>query len=187
MEQTWRLATDFFGFDRRSRPTRPIDGRQFDGEGASLGERWKRGEANQAVGRSRGGRTTKIHALTDGDLRPYAFLLTGGQVADIRGAVALLTSVPAPKQLVGDKGYDADHLRGWLGSRGTTPVIPNKTNRKNIHPFDAVIYNTRNAIERMFCRLKDFRRIATRYDKLARNFLASVCIAATIAFWINPD
>ena len=108
-------------------------------------------------------------------------------MADIKGAVALLTSMPASKQLVGDKGYDADHLRDWLESRGTTPVIPNRINRKNIHPFNRVTYKTRNAIERMFCRLKDYRRIATRYDKLARNFLASICIAATIAYWINPD
>jgi transposase len=143
------------------------------------------GEIRQAVGRSRGGRTTKVHALTDEQGRPHAFLLTGGQVADIKGAASLLTSMPPSQKFVGDKAYDADHLRGWLGSRGTVPIIPNKANRRQRYPFDEVAYRSRNIIERMFCRLKDFRRIATRYDKLARNFLAGICLVATIIWWVN--
>ncbi len=87
--------------------------------------------------------------------------------------------------MIGDKGYDATHLRLFLESRGTTPVIPNKTNRKTLFPFDADRYRLRNVIERTFCRLKDFRGIATRYDKLARNFLAAVCLVAALCFWIN--
>ena len=81
--------------------------------------------------------------------------------------------------------YDGNPLRAWLVARGTTPVIPNKPDRKRRHPFDAERYKARNAIERMFCRLKDFRRIATRYDKLARNYLAALCLAALIACWIR--
>ena len=74
----------------------------------------------------------------------------------------------------------ADHLRTFLDSRGTTPVIPNKTNRKALFPFDAELYKLRNVIERTFCRLKDFRAIATRYDKTARNFLAGLSLLAAL-------
>jgi transposase len=87
--------------------------------------------------------------------------------------------------MLGDKAYDATHLRLFLESRGTTPVIPNKANRKTIFPFDEDLYRLRNVIERTFCRLKDFRGIATRYDKLARNFLAAICLVAALCFWIN--
>jgi transposase len=87
--------------------------------------------------------------------------------------------------MIGDKGYDATHLRLFLENRGTTPVIPNKTNRKVAFPFDAQLYRFRNIIERTFCRLKDFRGIATRYDKLAQNFLAAICLVAALCFWIN--
>ena len=82
--------------------------------------------------------------------------------------------------MLGDKGYDAAHLRLFLESQGTTPVIPNKAKRKVIFPFDAELYTLRNIIERTFCRLKDFRGIATRYDKLARNFFAAVQLAAIV-------
>jgi transposase len=87
--------------------------------------------------------------------------------------------------LLADKGYDGDDLRADIAERGATPVIPNKSNRKTPHPFDPNAYKGRNVIERSFSRLKDFRRIATRYDKLARNFLAVVLIAALVAYWLN--
>ena len=106
-------------------------------------------------------------------------------MADITGGVALLSSTSALAVMIGDKGYDATHLRLFLESRGTTPVIPNKANRKATFPFDAELYRFRNIIERTFCRLKDFRGIATRYDKLARNFLAALCLVAALSFWIN--
>jgi transposase len=160
--------------------------RQFRGEGASFGERRpKRGPEDQAIGRSRGGRTTKIHALVDEEGRPRAFLLTGGNVADIKGAAPLLASIGASKHAIADKGYDADHLRSFLEERGTTPVIPNKSNRRRLFPFNSELYRLRNVIERTFCRLKDFRAIATRYDKTARNFLAGLCLIAALCYWIN--
>ena len=87
--------------------------------------------------------------------------------------------------MIGDKGYDATHLRLFLARRATTPVIPNKSNRKQVFPFDAERYKLRNVIERTFCRLKDFRALATRYDKTARNFLAGFCLATALAYWIN--
>ena len=84
----------------------------------------------------------------------------------------------------GDTAYDSDPLRLFLIERGTCPVIPNNPTRKHLHPFDLQAYKVRNLIERMFCRLKDWRRIATRYDKLAANFAATVTLAAIIIWWI---
>ncbi len=82
-----------------------------------------------------------------------------------------------------DTAYDADKLRRFLIDRGTTPVIPNNPTRKRIQPFDPQAYKLRNLVERMFCRLKDWRRIATRYDKLATTFASAVCIAAIVIWW----
>ena len=87
--------------------------------------------------------------------------------------------------LIGDKGYDGDGFRAEIIDRGAKPVIPNKSNRVTLHSFSKRAYKGRNVIERCFCRLKDFRRVATRYDKLARNFLAAVHLAAIVAYWIN--
>jgi transposase len=180
------VATDIRGTRGLRRSPGAHDDRQFGRQGASLGERCqKRGAQNQAIGRSRGGRTTKIHALVDEDGRPHAFVLTGGQVADIKGAASLLAATAPSERLIGDKGYDADHLRLFLEGRGTTPIIPNKSNRKQLFPFDAELYRLRNVIERTFCRLKDFRAIATRYDKTARNFLAGLCLITALCYWLN--
>jgi transposase len=111
--------------------------------------------------------------------------VTGGQVADVKVLPSLLQAEPAPLYLIADKAYDANDLREHLAERGTTPVIPNKDDRKFLRPFNPKYYKSRSAIERMFCRLKDFRRIATRYDKLAQNYLASICLAAIVTFWIR--
>jgi transposase len=158
--------------------------RQFGGQGASLGRRRQRGEKNQAIGRSRGGRTTKIHALTDALCRPLAFMLTGGHVADCTAGASLLEQLPACGILHADKGYDANAIRRQVEDRGAMPNIPPKANRKWKNCFSPVLYRNRNAIERMFCRLKDFRRVATRYDRNAVNFLAAVSIAATVSYWL---
>ena len=112
-------------------------------------------------------------------------MLTGGQVHDIKGAVGLLTAVPPPATLLGDKAYDADHLRDYLASRGTAVVIPNMPRRLRPAPFNADAYRSRNLVERAFCRIKDWRAIATRYDKLARNFLAGVCLAVAVMQWLQ--
>ena len=97
----------------------------------------------------------------------------------------MLAQAPAMKWLLADRGYDGDGFRAEVVKHGAKPVIPNKSNRVRLHRFDKCAYKGRNVIERTFCRLKDFRRIATRYDKLARNFLAAVHIAAIIVYWIN--
>ena len=97
--------------------------------------------------------------------------------------MALISAVPPGRSLAGDAAYDSDGLRRFLAERGTLPVIPNNPTRKRQHPFDEDAYRQRNLIERMFCRLKDWRRIATRYDKLASSFAAAVAIAAIITWW----
>ena len=91
--------------------------------------------------------------------------------------------MPAPARLIADRGYDANHLRGALATNGVEAVIPSTRSRKSAIPHDAVAYRERNKIERAFCSIKDWRRIATRYDKLARNFLSAVAIAAAIIWW----
>ena len=96
----------------------------------------------------------------------------------------LSAALPDTRYLLGDKAYDADHWRVYLKSRHIQPVIPNRSNRKQPYSFNKVRYRGRNVIERMFGRLKDFRRVATRYDKNAENFLSALCLAALICYWI---
>lgn len=91
--------------------------------------------------------------------------------------------MPAPRRLIADKGYDANSLRRTLAEYRTEAVIPSTRSRKNPIPYNEAAYRERNRIERAFCALKDWRRIATRYDKLARNFLSAVAIAASILWW----
>lgn len=158
--------------------------RQHAHQSASLGIGWKRGEQKQAIGRSRGGRNTKIHAIADAKGRLLSILLTGGEAHDCPPARRLLRRTRAARKLLGDKAYDSAELRQWLEGRGTKTVVPNRSNRKQPFRFEKKAYKQRHRIENAFCRLKDFRRIATRYDKLARNFLASACLVATIVWWI---
>ena len=153
-------------------------------QSASLGRRRKRGEQKQAVGRSRGGRNTKIYALADAKGRLIAILLTGGEAHDCPVADRLIRRVKPSKHMLADKAYDSAELRCELHVRGSKPVIPNKSNRKQPFSFNNRVYKLRWRIENAFNRLKDFRRIATRYDKLARNYLASICLAAALVWWI---
>ena len=119
-----------------------------------------------------------MRTLTDAECRPVAFLLTGGQIADCTAGAVLLEEMPRSAILHGDKGYDSDAIRRQVEGKGAM------ANRRWKNCFSPVLYRSRNAIERMFCRLKDFRRIATRYDRLAINFLAAVCIAAAVSYWL---
>ena len=132
---------------------------------------------SQAIGRSRGGLTTKIHALVDALGNPIELMLTPGQDHDLVCAQPLIENAD-PDALIGDKAYDADLFVDTLTQRGINPVIPPKTNRTTQRACDYALYCERNLIERFFNLLKHFRAIATRYDKLARNFLAGVKLAA---------
>ncbi|SEP42113.1 Transposase [Methylobacterium sp. UNC300MFChir4.1] len=144
----------------------------------------KGGATAQAIGPSRGGQTTKIHALTDVLGRPGVLLLTPGNASDVTTVPAVLAEAPGRIQrLAADKGYDADWLRADLRKSGITPVIPGKRGRKRKIRHDKSRYRERWRIEATFNRLKDFRRIATRYDKLARNYASALALAAVIAFW----
>jgi len=140
-------------------------------------EREKNGE--QAIGRSRGGLTTKIHALVDALGNPVALMLTPGQAHDLACAEPLIDSAD-PQALIGDKAYDADPLIDTLNQRQITPVIPPKANRKTSRGCDFALYCERNLVERFFNKLKHFRAVATRYDKLAQNFLAGVQLASAM-------
>lgn len=182
LEPPGGLERDILCPDRQERCRDRRDRRHLR-QGAPLGSRRKRGAFDNAIGASRGGRTTKIHALTDDLGRPRALVLTAGNTHDLVGAGAVLKLVPTPRKLLADRAYDARKLRDWLVERGCEPVIPPNPTRKHPHTYDPVAYRSRNAIERMFCRLKDFRRIATRYDKRADNFLSAVLLAAAVTWW----
>ena len=112
-------------------------------------------------------------------------LLSPGNVNDIAMAPALIAAGGPIKRLIADKAYDANSLRQLLAGQAAKAVIPSTLSRRQPIPYSKTIYRQRNMIERMFARLKDFRRIATRYDKLARNFLAGAMIAATVVWWLN--
>jgi transposase len=109
--------------------------------------------------------------------------LTGGEAHDCPVAERLIRRVDPAQSILGDKAYSGE-LREELNEQGTKPVIPNRSNRKEPFSFNKRLYKLRWRIEAAFNRLKDFRRIATRYDKLARNYLASVCLAAALVWWI---
>lgn len=111
-------------------------------------------------------------------------MLTPGNVSDIKAAPALLERAGRMRYLLGDKGYDADSLRRSLREAGAIPVIPGRRNRTRTIRYDKQRYRDRHLVENAFCRLKDFRRVATRYDKLAANFLSAVALATAIAFWL---
>ena len=113
---------------------------------------------------------------------PVRFLLTGGEVHDVTQASALIEGIPA-EQVIADKGYDSDAVVDMIEEQGATAIIPSKSNRKNPRPHDRTTYQERNRIERLINRLKQCRRIATRYDKTSRNFLAFLYLAGTM-LWL---
>jgi transposase len=139
---------------------------------------------DQAIGRSRGGLSTKIHALVDALGNPVGFFLTGGQAHDLVGADHLLPEMQADI-LIADKAFDADErVIEPLAAAGKTAVIPPRANRRSPCEFDRDLYKARHLIENFFAKLKQFRAIATRYDKTARNFLAAIHLAAS-EIWLN--
>ena len=111
-------------------------------------------------------------------------VLTAGQVSDFVPAQECLEAAPPAAAGIADRGYDSDALREFINKRGAQPVIPPKKNRKVQYRYDKVLYKTRNRIERFFCRLKDFRRVATRYDRQPYTFLSAVFLASIVAFWL---
>ena len=128
---------------------------------------------------------SKLHAVCDGEGRPIVMMLTEGQMSDHKGAVLLFDALPRAKELLGDKGYDSDWFRAALSERGITPCIPPKSNRKVQYQYDKAVYKKRHLVENLFAKIKDWRRIHTRYDRCAHTFMSAICIAATVIFWLN--
>lgn len=151
----------------------------------SSGSRRKRGAQNQALGRSRGGFTSKIHARTNGEGLPLAFVITPGEAHDATAYDELMDlDDTRPEALLADRGYDSDAIREDSWFHGTDPVIPTKSNRKIQRPVDPLLYALRNRIERFFNKLKNARRVATRYDKTVDSFMAFVQLAS-IKIWLR--
>ena len=167
------------GAERR-RGQRICDDRFDDCAGASAQRRRAQKKGAQAIGRSKGGLTTKIHATCDALGNPTGFFLTPGQAHDLQGADALLPQVSA-NTVIADKAYDADErVLEPLATAGKTAVIPPKSNRKVQREYDRELYKERHLIENFFLKLKQYRAIATRYDKTDAPFLAAIYAAASV-------
>ncbi|VFU17552.1 transposase (plasmid) [Methylocella tundrae] len=138
------------------------------------------------MGRSRGGLTTKIHALVDAEGLPIDLKLTEGQAHDGRSAADMLEALAGGQILLADRAYDSDALRQSLGARGAWANIKPMPNRKNVPAFSSYLYRYRNLVERFFNKIKHYRGVATRYDKRADNFLAGVKLAS-IRIWLRHN
>jgi len=163
------------GDDRRDLPEDPPHGDEPAGQ---------KGGCGRLIGRTKGGMNTKLHAVTDSVGRPIRLFITAGQVSDYIGARALCGSLPAVDWLIADRGYDADWFREALRDKGIRPCIPGRTSRGKAVRYDKRRYKRRNRIEIMFGRLKDWRRIATRYDRCPKVFLSAIALAAAVIFWL---
>ena len=136
------------------------------------------------MGRSRGGLTTKIHAVVDAKGLPIRLGLTPGQAYDGEVAMELLNALPEDAMVLADKAYDANAIREMIDGQGAWANIPPKSNRKDPICFSPHLYKARNLVERFFNKIKHFRRIATRYDKLAANYMAMIKLAS-IRIWLR--
>ena len=121
--------------------------------------------------------------VCDGRGRPLTFFLSPGQMGDAKGALALLSDLPPAKMLLADKGYDADWFREALEDKGIAACIPARRGRKAPASHDRKLYRQRHRIENLFARLKDWRRIATRYDKTADSYIGFVSLTSAL-LWL---
>jgi transposase len=145
----------------------------------------KKGDVPRHIGRTKGGLNSKLHAVVNDEGKPIVMALTAGQLSDHIGAKIIYPQLPNAKTLIGDKGYDSDEFRAALEARGICSCIPPRAKRKNPADYCKTLYKQRHKVENTFGRLKDWRRIATRYDRCADTFFAAVTIAATVIFWLN--
>ncbi len=137
------------------------------------------GSEQEALGRSRGGFSTKIHVSVSGLGLPVEIRLTPGQKGDVKQAEPLLKGY-SPAAVTADKTYDSDSLVKTVETKGAEAVIPPKANRKQPRDFDRYLYKVRNLVERFINRIKQYRRVATRYEKTGRNFLAFIQVASVM-------
>ena len=126
----------------------------------------------------------KLHAICDSQGRPVSLFVSAGQVSDYIGAAALLDSLPRVEWLLGDRGYDADWFSDALKDKGIQACIPGRKPRTKTVTYDKRRHKRRNRIETMFGRLKDWRRLATRYDRCPKIFLSAIALAAVVLFWL---
>jgi transposase len=146
--------------------------------GARIGE-------ERAIGKSRGGPTTKLHVAADAHGNPIDFEVTGGEVHDAKVADKVLEKIATAEHLVADKGYDSETIREQARKQGMNPVIPRKSNSRKPNPeFDSHLYKLRHLVENLFAKLKHYRSIATRFEKLARNFKSIAYLACTM-IWLR--
>ena len=198
LEKSWCMGTSTgqVANDQKQRKTNRLGDpfcRCLDSKSASTCCWGKKSTPEQeALGRSRGGLTTKIHLRVDGKGQIITYILTPGQSHEISVAKDLMEQGTIrlsqrhirlrPKRVVGDKGYTSKEFRQYLRRRGIRYTIPRRSNEKHKGKFDKSLYKERNKVERLFSRLKEFRRIATRYEKRAANYAAMLTIAA-IFLW----
>ena len=135
------------------------------------------------MGRSRGGLSTKIHLVTDAQGQPVRFALTGGQAADAPQAIPLLAGIET-EAVIADKGYESNRILAFIQEQGAEAVIPPKSNRTAPWEYNRELYRTRNLIERAFNKLKQWRRLATRYDRKSLYFLSAPYLVAAVV-WGN--
>ena len=138
----------------------------------------------EGIGRSRGGRTSKVHAAVDEKGRPLRLEISGGQLHDSQMMDAFLDWQKEPLAIVADKAYGSSKIRRQIADEGALAVIPSKSNAKNPISHDANLYAARNIVERFFCRMKDMRRLATRFEKTATNFKSMLYLFAARC-WCN--
>lgn len=144
----------------------------------------KKDGGSGGMGRSRGGLTSKIHALVDAEGRPVALKITPGQAHDGRSATDMLGELGEGQVLLGDRAYDSDALRARMSEQGAWANVKPMPNRKQVLVFSPFLYKYRNLVERFFSKIKHFPAVATRYDKDPDNFLASVKLAA-VWVWLR--
>lgn len=143
-----------------------------------------KGGADRGIGNSRGARNSKVQAVTDQQGGPVVLALTAGQVSDFVPAQEGLAAAPKASAVMADRGYHSDQWRDCSKERGAQPVLPPKKNRKLQYRYDKILSKTRQRLERCFCRRKDFRRLATRYDRQPYLFLAALFLVSIVAFWL---
>ena len=182
LEPERRLATGLRGSGARRRQRVRHD--RLDHRASPPAQCWGKRGAPQAIGRSRGGLSTKIHATVDALGNPTGFHLTPGQAHDLEGADALLADTAA-ETVIADKGYDAQaRVVEPLLAQGKGVVIPSRSTKKVARDYDRHLYQARYLIENFFAKLKQYRAIATHYDETARNLLGAIHIAAALV-WFN--
>jgi transposase len=169
-----------------ARDERVPDDRRHAPEGSqNCGQPAQKGALPRCIGRTKGGLNSKLHAVCDGTGKPVRLLLTAGQTSDYTGARHLLPSLPRAQPMIADRGYDADWLVAALKKKGIKPCIPPRNNRKKKRRYSKQLYKQRHNIEVMFGRIKDWRRIAMRYERCAHTFFSAICIAATVIFYLK--